>query len=91
MMSDFYQVSSVWQTILLVLSQFAVILIAAGQILLFKRRCRVSKQLGMGAVLLLNVVLYVLMQLDSRITGAEQGLRWHILAIDCILCLDSSQ
>ncbi len=78
MMSDFYQVSSVWQTILLVLSQFAVISIAAGQILFFKRRCRLSKQLGMGAVLLLNVVLYVLMQLDSRITGAEQGLHWHI-------------
>jgi hypothetical protein len=74
-MTCFYQASSVWQIVLLVISQFAMISLAAGFILLFKRKCKLPKTIGMGAVLLLNATLYVLMQLDSRITGAEQGLR----------------
>jgi hypothetical protein len=77
-MTCFYQVSSVWQIVLLVISQFAVISLAAGFILLFKRKCKLPKMIGMGAVLLLNATLYVFMQLDSRITGAEQGLHLHV-------------
>ena len=78
MMTCFYLAGSVWQTVLLVISQFAVIGLAAGWIVLFKRKCKLPKMIGMGAVLLLNVMLYVLMQLDSRITGAEQGLHLHV-------------
>ncbi|MBQ8605679.1 MAG: hypothetical protein IJ408_02990 [Clostridia bacterium] len=78
MMTCFYQASSVWQIVLLVISQFAVLFLAAGFILLFKRKCKLPKMIGMGAMLLLNATLYVLMQLDSRITGAEQGLHLHI-------------
>lgn len=78
MMTCFYQAGSVWQIVLLVISQFAVISLAAGFILLFKRKCKLPKMIGMGAVLLLNATLYVLMQLDSRITGAEQGLHLHV-------------
>jgi hypothetical protein len=78
MMTCFYQASSVWQIVLLVISQFAVISLAAGFILLFKRKCRLPKMIGMGAMLLLNTTLYVFMQLDSRITGAEQGLHLHV-------------
>ena len=78
MMTCFYLASSVWQIVLLVISQFAVIFLAAGFILLFKRRCKLPKMIGMGAVLLLNTTLYILMQLDSRITGAEQGLHLHV-------------
>ena len=77
MMTYFYQASLVWQIILLVISQFAVICLAAGSILLFKRKCKLSKMLGIGTILLFNVVLYVLMQLDSRVTKAEQGLHLH--------------
>ena len=78
MLTCFFLSSSVWQTILLVISQFAVIGLAAGWIVLFKRKTKLLKMIGLGAVLLLNMTLYVLMQLDSRITGAEQGLRLHI-------------
>lgn len=77
MMTCFYLTDSVWQILLLVISQFAVIALAAGCILLFKRKCRLRKLMGMGAVLLLNVTTYVLMQLDSRITGA-QGQHLHV-------------
>jgi len=91
MMTWFYQASAVWQTILLVISQFAVISLSGGTILLFKRKCKPSKQMAMGAVLLLNVIVYVLMQLDSRITGAEQGLRlpvpWGILLLLTLLSI----
>ena len=78
MMTCFYQASSVSQIILLVISQFTVIFLTAGLILLTKRRCKLSKLSGMGAVFLTNVVFYVFMQLDSRITGAEQGLHMHV-------------
>ena len=78
MMTCFYQASSAWQIVLLVISQFAVIFLAAGSILLFKRKCKLPKMIGMGALLLLNATLYVFMQLDSRITGAEQGLHMHV-------------
>lgn len=91
MMTCFYQASNLWQSILLVFSQFVVISLTVGTILLFVRKCKMSKQLSMGGVFLLNVVLYVLMQLDSRITGGEQGLHLHIpyvvLAIVILLSL----
>jgi len=78
MMTCFYQASSAWQIVLLVISQFAVLFLAAGSILLFKRKCKLPKMIGMGALLLLNATLYVFMQLDSRMTGAEQGLHLHV-------------
>lgn len=77
-MTCFYQISSAWQSILLVISQFAVIFLATGFILLLKRKCKLPKMIGIGSLLLLDVVLYVIMQLDSRMTGAEQGLHLHI-------------
>ena len=78
MMTCFYLAGTVWQTILLVLSQGTVIALIAGTVVLFMRKCKVSKTVTMGAVFLVNVILYVLMQLDSRITGAEQGLHLHV-------------
>ena len=44
MMTCFYQASAAWQTVLLVISQFAVIALAAGTIVLFKRKCKLTKQ-----------------------------------------------
>jgi len=73
MTSYFYQTGQIQQIVLLILSQFTMIAIAAGFILLFRRRCKLQKQLSLGATFLLNAVLYVLMQLDSRINGAERG------------------
>lgn len=78
MMTCFYQMSSMWQIVLLVISQFAVISLAAGLVMLFMRKCKSQKTIGVGVVFLVNVVVYVLMQLDSRITGAEQGLHLHV-------------
>lgn len=78
MLTCFYLADSAWQILLLVLSQLVVISLASGFILLFIRRCTAAKLAGIGAVFLLNVVVYVLMQLDSRITGGAQGLHLHI-------------
>ena len=77
-MTCFYQASSLGQSILLIISQFAMISLTVGFILLLKRKCKLSKLIGTGAIFLLNVALYVLMQLDSRMTGAEQGLHLHV-------------
>ena len=78
MMTCFYQASSLWQTVLLIISQLAVISLAAGAIVLFKRKCKLTKQFGMGAVFTLNAVMYIVMQLDSRLTDDSQGLHLHI-------------
>ena len=72
MMTCFYQASSLWQTVLLIISQLAVISLAAGAIVLFKRKCKLTKLIGTGAVFTLNAVLYIVMQLDSRLTGDAQ-------------------
>ena len=78
MMTCFYLSPSVYQIILLVFSQLTVIMLIGNVILLFKRRCNPAKRLGVLSVLLLNITLYVLMQLDNRITGAEQSLHLHV-------------
>jgi hypothetical protein len=87
MMNYFCQVSTVWQVVLLVLSLLTVISLAGGCTLLFRHRYNARKKIAIGVVLLLfNSVLYVLMQIDSRITGAEHSLHLpYVLAFLVIL------
>jgi len=81
MMNHFCEASMVWQGLLLVLSLIAVITLIFSCVLSFRHRNNTRKQFGMGAVLLLNATLYVTMQVDSRITGAEHTLHLpYILA-----------
>lgn len=76
MMNHFCEVGTVWQAVLLVLSLIAVITLTGSCVLSFRHRCNNRRQLGVDVVLLLNAALYVLMQVDSSITGFE-----HILHI----------
>lgn len=75
MMVPFWQANTVLQVVLLVISQFSVICLMIGFIILFARKCNLPKLIGFGTVLLFDIILYLLMQLDSRITGVEHGLR----------------
>ena len=94
MMTWFYQADSFSQNVLLVISQITMISLAAGFILLFKRKCSYGKIILMGLLLLLNAAAYVLMQLDSRLTGGEQGLKlpipWLILLVLTLSSLGGS-
>lgn len=72
-MTYFYQADAVLQTVLLVFSQLTVASFAAGFILLFKHKSKVMRQIGMVLGFALNAALYVMMQLDSRITMGERG------------------
>lgn len=79
MMNYFCEVSTVWQVILLVLSLITVITLTGCCVLSFRQRYNTRRQIGFGVVLpllllLLNAALYVLMQVDSRITGATHSL-----------------
>jgi len=85
MTTCFYQASSFMQSILLVISQFSVISLATGLILLFKRKCKITKISVLFGVFVLDVVLYVVMQLDSRMTNEGQGLHLHVPYI-VLLC-----
>ncbi len=89
MTTCFYQASSLMQSILLVISQFSVISLATGLILLFKRKCKISKISVLFGVFVLDVVLYVIMQLDSRMTDEGQGLHLHVpyIVLLCVILL----
>ena len=74
MITCFNEAGSVSQIVLLIISQLTVISLVGGSVLLFKYKCRLSKLISVGIVLLLNIALYVLMQIDNRITNTQQGL-----------------
>lgn len=84
-MTFFCDASSLCQTFLLVVSQFAVITLVSGFVLLFGRKAEIKKQIGIGAALLLNTVLYILMYIDSHTPETEQGIR--VCVPDIILML----
>ena len=70
-MNNFCEIGTVWQVILLVLSLLTVIAFTVASVLSFRHRDNVRKPLLMVLLLLLNAAVYVLMQIDSRITGTE--------------------
>lgn len=72
MMTSFYETSSVLQVLLLIGSQITVISFTVGTIFLFKRRCAWTKLIGIGALLMVNIIQYVLIQINSRLAGIEQ-------------------
>lgn len=78
MMTCFYAVSSLLQILLLIFSQLALVTLTAAIVLMFRRRSSPKKLVSFSIVHLFNVPLYVLMQLNSRITGAEKGPHLHI-------------
>ena len=78
MLTCFYLIDSLWQILLLILSQFTVFSLVIGSVFLYRRGCRRWKLFSIVILFLLNTGLYVVMQLDSRITGATQGLHLHI-------------
>ena len=77
MMTNFCDVSTIWQVILLVLSVLTVITIIGACVISLKHKHRTHAKFGIGVgLLLLNCALYVLMQLDSRITGAAHSVHF---------------
>ena len=91
MMNYFCEVGTVWQVILLVLSLLAVITLTSGCVFWFNHKHNVRSQLLMIGVLLLNTVLFVLMQIDSRITGSEHTLHLPYVAVLLVTLLSLGQ
>ena len=83
-MTMYYEVGPGWQAALLVLSQLAVIMLVGAGILAFRYK-HISKQVSLGAGLLVNAALFVMMQLGSRVTGDTQKLNVHLPYV--LLCL----
>lgn len=73
MMNNYHDVSSGHQVLLLVLSQLTLIVIVGSMVFHYKRRSLLRRQICVGAMFLVNVVLYVFMQLGSRIVGPVRG------------------
>lgn len=74
MMNYFCEVGTVWQVVLLVFSLITVITFTGCCVLAFRHKYNTRKLIGIGIVLLLNAALYVLMQVDSSITGTAHSL-----------------
>lgn len=74
MIKPFCEVGTLWQIFLLVLSVITVITLTGGCVLSFRHRNHIHKQFTIVFVLLLNAILYVVMQVDSRITGSDHAL-----------------
>ncbi len=71
MIRYFYEVSDLWQTALLVLSLATVASLCGYFSLTFRRGCKALVKISTGAVLLLNATVFVLLQMDSRMAGAD--------------------
>ena len=74
-MMNYCDVSSIWQIMLLVLSLLTVITMIACCVIVFKNKRDTRKPFIAAAVLVFNAALYVMMQLDSRITGTDHTLK----------------
>lgn len=78
MMTCFYAAGSVWQILLLVFSLMAIITLCIGLVLIFRHRSAMEKVCILLLLLMLNILLYVPMQLESNITEANRGLQLPI-------------
>lgn len=74
MMKYFCEADTVWQVILLVLSLLSFIILTCRCALSFRHKHNTRKQILTSIALLLNATLYVVMQIDSRITRVEHTL-----------------
>lgn len=90
MMRYFCEASTIGQVILLVLSLLTVISLTSNGVLSFKYKYNPKKQFIIGVILFINIVLYVMMQIDSRITGEEHSLHLPYLLVLFIVVLSLS-
>ena len=77
MMTCFLKTDTVWQIVLLILSQLTVFSCVIGVVLLFRRGCALRKLIRISVAFLLNTFLYTTLQLDSRITKGIHGIHLH--------------
>lgn len=74
----FYEVSLFHQTALSALSLNTLVCLCCYFSLTFRRSYKVHKQIGAGILLLIHATIFVLLQLDSRISGVEPLPRFHL-------------
>lgn len=86
-MTNFCEIGTIFQIILLVVSLLVVIMLTVGCVIAFKYRYPPSRLFGMTMVLLFNTAMYVPMQIDSRITGAEHMLHLPVALIIIVTVL----
>ena len=78
MTTFFFEVSNLWQTILLGLSLITIASLCCYFSLTFRRGYKAYQKICAGGMLLFHAAVYVLLQLDSRIAGASPPPQWSI-------------
>ena len=89
-MMYFYEIGSFFQILILIVSLFTVIVLAVGMIFLHKRKSKLLTQAVMFIALLINMVLYVLMQLDNRLVSPDRDIQLPIPYIVLLLVISVS-
>ena len=89
-MMYFYEIGSFFQILILIVSLFTVIVLATGMIFLHKRKSKLMTQAVMFIALLINMVLYVLMQLDNRLVSPDRDIQLPIPYIVLLLVISVS-
>ena len=87
MMTCFFKIDSMWQILLLILSQLTVFSYVISTVFLYRRGCKPLKIAGVVSAFVLNTILYITLQLDCRITGGTQGIHLHIPYIILLLAV----
>lgn len=77
-MMDFYEANSILQILLLIFSQFTVILLASGLVFLYNRKAKPFILLAILVLLLINLILYVSMQLGNRLVSPDINIQLSI-------------
>lgn len=79
-MQYFFEVSSALQVLLLLLTQLTIITLTAFFMWMLRRNYPFDRRhsVGLALLLLLNAGLYVLMQLDSRVTAADHSPQYKL-------------
>jgi len=77
MMTCFFKIDSMWQILLLILSQLTVFSYVISVVFLYRRGCKPLKMAGVIIAFVLNTILYATLQLDSRITEGSSGIHLH--------------
>ena len=87
MMNNFCSVSEQWQIFLLILSLLTVIILTIGCIFGMKYRYHIKSGFGLLGTLILNLLLYVMMQIDSRLTGNNHTFHLSYIGVLFIILL----
>lgn len=89
-MMNFYEINSAAQILILVFNQLTILFLTVGIVFLYKRKSKRWMQAVICLILLLNMTLYVIMQLDNHLVRANRNVQFQMPYIIPLLLMTLS-